>query len=79
MLRSNAIMERLRIVATGSSEQTKSNARGKLFEKITAEVLRHSGYEIDKHSLNVNYAGMEIDIEGKTRLTRLSGFDPRKR
>lgn len=62
-------MERLRIVAGGNSEQEKANARGKLFEKITAEVLRHCGYEIDEHRANVNYAGMEIDIEGKTRIT----------
>ncbi len=62
-------MERLRIVAGGNTEQAKANARGKLFEKITAEVLRHCGYEIDKHSINVNYSGMEIDIEGKARLT----------
>lgn len=62
-------MERLRIVAEGTSDQAMANARGKLFEKLAAEVLKHCGYEIDEHRINVSYAGMEIDIEGKTRLT----------
>lgn len=62
-------MERLRIVAEGTSEQAMANARGKLFEKLAAEVLRHCGYEIDQHRINVTYAGMEIDIEGKGRIT----------
>ena len=64
-------MERLRIVAYGESEKQKANARGKLFEKITAEVLRHHGYDIDRHSTNVTHAGMEIDIEGKSRITNV--------
>ena len=33
-------------------------------------VLRHHGYELDK-TPNVNYAGMEIDIEGKATLTNV--------
>src|SRR5690349_12976216 len=43
--------------------------RGKLFEKLMAEVLRHYGYSIDHHITNVNYAGMEIDIEGRHLVT----------
>lgn len=61
-------MDSLRIVAGGDSEGARSNARGKLFEKVSAEVLRHNGYDIDEQQLNVTYAGMEIDIEGKARI-----------
>ncbi|MFZ5868096.1 MAG: restriction endonuclease [Thermodesulfobacteriota bacterium] len=61
-------MDSLRIIAGGDSDGAKSNARGKLFEKIAAQVLRHNGYDIDEHQLNVTYAGMEIDIEGKARI-----------
>ncbi len=61
-------MDSLKIVAEGNSDSAKSHARGKLFEKIAAQVLRHSGYEIDRHEPNVTHAGMEIDIEGKARI-----------
>jgi hypothetical protein len=64
-------VERLRIVAEGKTEQAQANARGKLFEKIAAEVLRRHGYDIDRHRTNVTHAGMEIDIEGQTHLTRI--------
>jgi len=64
-------MERLLIVSSGENEKVQANARGKLFENIIAEVLRHYGYEIDRHRINVTYAGMEIDIEGKTRITSI--------
>jgi hypothetical protein len=57
-------MGRLKILAGGESRQAQAQARGKLFEKLMAEVLRHYGYSIDRTS-NINYAGMEIDIEGK--------------
>lgn len=63
-------MGRLKIVAAGNSPQAQAQARGRLFEKLMAEVLRHFGYSIDKPS-NVNYAGMEIDIEGKAIATNI--------
>jgi hypothetical protein len=64
-------MESIRIIAHAPEEKAQANARGKLFETITAKVLRHHGYEIDRHSTNVTHAGMEIDIEGKNRITAL--------
>lgn len=61
-------MAKLRILATGNSSQAQAQARGKLFEKLMADMLRHNGYSID-HIPSVNYAGMEIDIEGKANMT----------
>lgn len=61
-------MDRLKILSQGLTDQARANARGKLFEQVTAEVLRHHGYEIDSHRTNVMYAGMEIDIEGRARI-----------
>lgn len=61
-------MGRLKILASGDSSQAQAQARGKLFEKLMADVLRHYGYSID-HIPSVNYAGMEIDIEGKAIAT----------
>lgn len=61
-------MGKLKILADGNSPHAQSNARGKLFEKLMANVLRHYGYTIDRLS-NVIYAGMEIDIEGKSIAT----------
>ncbi|MHA1971619.1 MAG: AAA-associated domain-containing protein [Candidatus Hodarchaeales archaeon] len=62
-------MDKLRIVAQGNSDKAQANARGKLFEKIVAEVLRHYGYEIDQNNTNITQAGMEIDIDGKAKIT----------
>lgn len=62
-------MSRLRIAVGGETNAARANARGKLFEKIIAEVLRQHGYKVDKYRPNVNYAGMEIDVEGKTSIT----------
>jgi hypothetical protein len=61
-------MDSLKIVAQGDNKSVASQARGKLFEKVSAEVLRHHGYDIDNHQLNVTYSGMEIDIEGRARI-----------
>lgn len=61
-------MPTLRIVAAGDSEPVRSQRRGKLFEGLMASVLRGLGYHIDR-ILNVNYAGMEIDIEGHSIAT----------
>ena len=63
-------MPRLKIVATGDSPQAQAQARGKLFEKLMAEVLRHYGYSIEAVP-NVNYAGIEIDIEGRHTPTQV--------
>jgi DNA-binding MarR family transcriptional regulator len=61
-------MGRLKILASGDSPHVQAKARGKLFENLMADVLRHYGYSIDRIP-NVNYAGMEIDIEGKAIAT----------
>ena len=61
-------MGRLRILASGNSPQAQAQARGALFEKLMTLVLGHYGYQIDDKP-NINYAGMEIDIEGKGTLT----------
>jgi hypothetical protein len=58
----------LRILAAGSAPGAQSRARGKLFEDLMANVLREHGYSIDRIP-SVNYAGMEIDIDGKQTLT----------
>lgn len=58
-------MGKLKILANGSTPQAQAQARGKLFEKLMTEVLRQLGYKIG-HIPNVNYAGMEIDIEGES-------------
>jgi hypothetical protein len=61
---------RLRIAASGKSPQAQNQARGRLFEQLMADVLRHFGYAVDSIP-NVNYAGMEIDIEGRSLATGL--------
>lgn len=57
-------MGTIKILAAGKSSQAQAQARGKLFEKLMADVLRQCGYSIDRIP-SVNYAGMEIDIEGR--------------
>ena len=61
-------MGRLKILASGNTPQARAQARGRLFEELMALVLSHYGYQIVGKP-NVNYAGMEIDIEGKATLT----------
>lgn len=63
-------MGRLKILAPGKSPQAKSQARGKLFEDLMTKVLRHIGYQIGRIS-NINYSGMEIDIEGNSTITEI--------
>ena len=63
-------MGRLRILANGKTKQAQADARGKLFERLMTRVLRHYGYGIDAIP-NVNYSGMEIDIEGKAIITNI--------
>jgi hypothetical protein len=60
-------MGRLKILASGNSPQAQAEQRGKLFEGLMADVLRQFGYKIDAQP-NVNYAGMEIDIEGRVTI-----------
>jgi hypothetical protein len=62
-------MGNLRILGAGQSVPAKANARGKLFEDLMAEVLRHLGYRIDEVPSR-NYSGMEIDIVGKSIATQ---------
>ena len=61
-------MGKLKILAAGQNLSAQSNARGHLFEDLISDVLRHYGYTIQKKP-NVNYAGMEIDVEGALTLT----------
>lgn len=60
-------MARLRILAPGRTKHYQAEARGRLFEQLCRNVLRHEGYDIDRS--NVNYAGMEIDVEGHHRVS----------
>lgn len=60
-------MGKLKIVADGVSTQARSAARGKLFEQLMAQVLNFHGYSVDRIP-STNYAGMEIDIEGKATI-----------
>lgn len=61
----------LRIEAPGNSIQEKNEKRGKLFEKLCRDLLRSLGYEI-RRVTRVNYAGMEIDIEGEKIIEKTS-------
>lgn len=58
----------LKILASAPTPAGQAQQRGKLFEKLMAEVLRHFGYQIDAIP-SVNYAGMEIDIDGRAIAT----------
>jgi hypothetical protein len=61
---------RLKIAAAGDTPQLQNHRRGKLFEDLMTKVLRHYGYSIGRIA-NVNYAGMEIDIEGESLITEI--------
>lgn len=61
-------MGRIRILTPGKNTAAQAQARGKLFEALMAEVLRHFGFSIDKIT-STNYSGMEIDIEGRANAT----------
>lgn len=63
-------MPKLRILADASTLTGRSQKRGKLFEALMADVLRCFGYRVDRIP-SVNYAGMEIDIEGTHIVTNL--------
>ena len=54
----------IRGVVRTSSEGADNQARGKVFERFAADVLRHLGYSPDFCcASNVSHSGMEIDIE----------------
>ncbi len=57
-------MEKLKILAADRSPKS----RIKLFEAMVTEALHQYGYRIGR-VLNINYPGMEIDIEGKHKPT----------
>lgn len=63
-------MSKLKILSKGKSSNEEAYNRGKLFEKFVAEIFECFGYEISK-ILNTNYAGMEIDIEGLSKMTKI--------
>jgi hypothetical protein len=58
-------MPSLRILSLRESPQASAQERGKLFERLVSDVLRHLGYVIDGIP-SINYSGMEIDIEGRS-------------
>jgi len=70
ILEDSKSMGQLKILASGRSVNAQANARGKLFEHLMADVLRQFGYEIDRIP-SVNYAGMELDIEGRSSATNI--------
>ncbi len=61
-------MAKIRIVADAPTSAGRNNQRGKLFERLMADVLNRSGYRVDRVP-STNYAGMEIDIEGTHNVT----------
>jgi hypothetical protein len=58
----------LKVLSLQSSPQAASQARGKLFEILIADVFRHLGFKIDKIA-STNYSGMEIDVEGRATIS----------
>ncbi len=58
-------MSKIKVLADGSSKQDIASKKGKLFEDLMSFVLKNSGISIENVQSR-NYAGMEIDIEGKT-------------
>lgn len=62
-------MPEFKILSSANSPQAQANDRGKLFERLMRSVLRSYGFEID--DISVNYAGMEIDIEGADKISRI--------
>jgi hypothetical protein len=61
-------MGKLRIFASGRSQHTRTQARGKLFAEMMTQVLNHDGYRVD-HILHPDSVQMEIDVQGKHRRT----------
>src|ERR1039457_1933934 len=63
-------MGKLRILAPGKTPSAQAQKRGKLFEQLMADVLRQLGFKVDRVT-STNYAGMEIDIEGRSIVTQI--------
>ena len=61
-------MGKLRIFASGRSQHTRIQARGKLFAEMMTQVLNNDGYRVE-HILQSDPAQMEIDVQGKHRKT----------
>ena len=61
-------MGKLRIFASGRSQRSRNQARGKLFSEMMTRVLNHDGYHVD-HILHSDSAQMEIDAQGIHRET----------
>lgn len=64
-------MNKIRVVAAGKTPAAQSNARGKLFEQMISTVLGHHGYTISEHTSNINLAGMELDIHGRSTIAHV--------
>lgn len=56
-------MAKIVILGEGATEKERSNNKGKLFEALTKEILEGFGFKVTNIT-RVNYAGMEIDVEG---------------
>ncbi|MGB3479853.1 MAG: restriction endonuclease [bacterium] len=56
-------MAKIAILGEGATEKERSNNKGKLFEALTKEILEGFGFKVTNIT-RVNYAGMEIDVEG---------------
>lgn len=56
-------MTKIIILGEGSTEKIRNNNKGKLFETLAKEILEGFGFSVTNIT-RVNYAGMEIDVEG---------------
>ena len=61
-------MGKLKVLASGRSQHSRAQARGKLFSEMMTRLLNHHGYRVD-HILHSDPAQMEIDVQGKHRKT----------
>ncbi|PZS00407.1 MAG: hypothetical protein DLM69_06440 [Candidatus Chloroheliales bacterium] len=60
----------LLVLARGSGQRSKTQAKGELFEQLMAKVLHQLGYDIPNlHRPGSRRTGMQIDIEGTNRKT----------
>jgi hypothetical protein len=65
-------MSKIVIVADGRSQQEINQKRGKLFKKLIRIILDHLGYNVE--NLSILHSGMEIDIEGSSKLSGVPLF-----
>jgi len=59
----------LLIIAKGKTKKDTDQKKGHLFEKLIKLILNKKGFKIDNIP-NTNYAGMEIDIDGTSEITK---------